>query len=427
MLKTLETTQADTILFGGAFSGGKSVGALSIIVLYALRYPQTRYAVLRKKLTYLRQSSLLTLLDIFRRADLVEGEHYILDRSHLKVTFNNGSEIFFKQTDAHEDPGRNSLKMELTAWVIEEADEVDYEAFSILQGRRGRRNYMGKVKAFGILTCNPSNTWIKNEFYDPYVGHTLRPEYAFIKSLPEDNPYNSQQYLDQLDRLPESERQRYKYGRWEFSADPNQLITYEMLLPNLVEFMPETVIGDLHLGIDVARSGADNTVYTLIDDEKVISQHIFNGNDTKETALRAKGIIDEKFLLHPNVKIDTVGVGAGTFDNLRSWGYNITGFNSAESPSKRRDDSFEFYNKRAEAYWDLRQRFIDNKLLILKNDLPLIQELVQSHYEIRGKKILIEAKDEIKKRLSRSPDRADSLVMANYKATMNNFYVATAT
>ena len=92
----------------------------------------------------------------------------------------------------------------------------------------------------------------------------------------------------------------------------------------------------------------------------------------------------------------------------RTWG--IYAFNSA---SKAKDETF-FVNKRAEAWWYASGLFNDQKVMI-PPDPVLIGQLATPTYKYgRGGRIQIEDKEEIKKRLNRSPDRADAIVMGLY-------------
>ena len=63
-------------------------------------------------------------------------------------------------------------------------------------------------------------------------------------------------------------------------------------------------------------------------------------------------------------------------------------------------------------FWNLRDLIIQKKIALPKNTL-LANELASIRYEYTGKsQIKIEAKDEIKKRLGKSPDIADALALA---------------
>jgi phage terminase large subunit len=70
-------------------------------------------------------------------------------------------------------------------------------------------------------------------------------------------------------------------------------------------------------------------------------------------------------------------------------------------------------NRRAEMWWTLREHLRADELAIDPKDVRLAADLtnVKFGYDSRGR-IKLESKDDIKKRLGRSPDRGDALALA---------------
>lgn len=105
--------------------------------------------------------------------------------------------------------------------------------------------------------------------------------------------------------------------------------------------------------------------------------------------------------------VDAHGVGGGVVDNLRSWGWSVEefwGWNPAENPKR-------YKNKRAESYFILRERLRAGKIALPRNE-ALFQELLATTWFLNTQgQIQIEAKDEIKAGLGRSPDLADAVTM----------------
>jgi len=95
-------------------------------------------------------------------------------------------------------------------------------------------------------------------------------------------------------------------------------------------------------------------------------------------------------------------------DALNSIGVQgVNGVNVAE-PAWNND---KYANLKAELWFSLRQRLLDGEVS-LPDDKDLERELMCSYkYNLTGK-IVIQAKDDVKKALGRSPDLADSLVLA---------------
>ena len=59
--------------------------------------------------------------------------------------------------------------------------------------------------------------WVKKLFIDRNLSteDPLSNQVCFIPSLPTDNPYNAQTYLEELKRLPEKLRKAYLEGNWD--------------------------------------------------------------------------------------------------------------------------------------------------------------------------------------------------------------------
>lgn len=111
---------------------------------------------------------------------------------------------------------------------------------------------------------------------------------------------------------------------------------------------------------------------------------------------------------------DTGGYGAGWIDQLREMRDPITGVVTSFPVtgvlySAGADDP-RFYNKRTEMHWLLAEAIKQGRLT-LPDDPLLLQELCAIRYYYQGDKIRLEDKDQIKKKIGRSPNRSDSAAM----------------
>lgn len=99
-------------------------------------------------------------------------------------------------------------------------------------------------------------------------------------------------------------------------------------------------------------------------------------------------------------------------DRLTEGHLPATGVNVAEKAA----ESERFANVRAEAYWHLRTLFETGQIMIPEDD-ELINELTQLKYKIVNSNgtIRLEEKEEMKKRLGKSLDLSDSLMLAFYR------------
>lgn len=119
------------------------------------------------------------------------------------------------------------------------------------------------------------------------------------------------------------------------------------------------------------------------------------------------------------VKIDSIGVGFGVIGELRNTGghgAHIIGVNVAESAS----DPKKFVNLRAELWWELGRELSASggwDLSGMDNADATVAQLLEPLWDVDSKgRIRIEAKDDIIKRLGRSPDQADALLLSYFAA-----------
>jgi hypothetical protein len=168
------------------------------------------------------------------------------------------------------------------------------------------------------------------------------------------------------------------------------------------------------LGVDVARSGEDKTVFAPRHGRVVAELRRYALADTMATAGRVKKYLDRA--KHGNASIDVIGVGAGVVDRLREQGYPVEAFNGSEKTDLRDvSGELEFLNRRAASWWTLRELLdpINEMDICLPDDDYLIGDLVAPKWsETSSGKIKVESKDDVKKRIGRSPDSGDAVVLA---------------
>lgn len=205
------------------------------------------------------------------------------------------------------------------------------------------------------------------------------------------------------------------------------------------------------IGVDVAGGGRDNSVWTLIDRHGVIEQIVENTPNTMTIPGRTIALIRDHKLDASQVAIDVGGLGKGVCDRLWEQGYRIHAINFGESagkkettqvvPDRETDPKKAFKNRRAEMYGMLRERmeppFEDDgeaaravqlagtwEPFALPPDAYLLREelgVLPLQYDSEGR-LFLPPKDpgrakaagfvSIQSLLGRSPDRADSLVLA---------------
>lgn len=161
------------------------------------------------------------------------------------------------------------------------------------------------------------------------------------------------------------------------------------------------------LGVDVGRSMAgDPSAVVLLRAGRVERIVTWRSTDTMQTVER---VLHEAVRAGAKaVRVDEIGIGAGVVDRLRQMGLPVEGVNFGG----RASDPTRFINLRAERYWGLRAAILAGKLALPADD-DLLADLSSIRYSFTARgQIALEAKDDIRRRLGRSPDRADALALA---------------
>lgn len=169
------------------------------------------------------------------------------------------------------------------------------------------------------------------------------------------------------------------------------------------------------MGVDVARFGDDASVIakgTLIKVHELISLRkndlVFLSNRVIAEAYS----MQKEYGFLPLVKIDAIGIGAGVYDIVQGAGIPCIAVNVGESPSDKwegeRSYKSIYRNLKAELWFELRNK-IDE--VALPYDEELARELICGYNFDNEGRYKVQAKEEIKAALGRSPDDADAIVL----------------
>lgn len=121
------------------------------------------------------------------------------------------------------------------------------------------------------------------------------------------------------------------------------------------------------------------------------------------------------------VGVDAIGVGAGTVNKLYELGAQVVALQSGGAAQDTFTRGFrmqeQFENLRAQMWWQARidLQFREDSGLHIPDDPELFVDLCTPRWTKNKKgKILIESKEEIKKRIRRSPNKGDAFVYWNW-------------
>lgn len=171
--------------------------------------------------------------------------------------------------------------------------------------------------------------------------------------------------------------------------------------------------GRLTIGVDPARFGDDDCVIAPVRGRKQLPMIVIErGLDTVDIAGEVIQLIRELGGgPSTEVKIDTVGLGAGVYDNLKR--SNRCKAFAVES-GKKADAEDAYHNLRSQLHFSLRDWMKEGGGIVA--DATLEGELVAPTYSFDTRnRYKVESKDDIKERIKHSPDRMDALALAVYQ------------
>lgn len=291
--------------------------------------------------------------------------------------------------------------------IVDEASGVDHRIFEAAEG------FLTSPGAKLMLIGNP--TQLSGEFYNAFRSplyhkiHISAFDSPNLKAGKVVRPYLVTPEWVEEKRIQWGEDSPMWYSRvlGEFPEQGDDTLIPLAWIEAAQRRWSEIPPGEpVELGVDVARYGSDSTVIILRRGDRAEVVKILREQDTMQVA---GAVIDALRSTGATVaKVDAVGVGAGVVDRLRELGTPVMEMQAGESSS----DPQRFANARAEWYWAIRERFQTGDIAIPPDD-ELAAQLANLKYKFDSRgRIMIESKDEMKRRGLPSPDKADALVLA---------------
>jgi hypothetical protein len=202
------------LVFGGAIRGGKTFVALAIALLLGKIFPKSRWTIVRKDLKRLRDNTRPSL------NKFIEGSG-IKVREPSEFTMTNGSKLLFMGENFDKDKTLERFKgHETNGFIIEEGSEIMEVTFNKCIERAGSYIIVpepeaGQPPPLIIITCNPTQGWLKKLVYDKWKAGTLPNHFYYLPSYVTDNPYLPKAYTDNLKNLPIYEYEVFVKGNWD--------------------------------------------------------------------------------------------------------------------------------------------------------------------------------------------------------------------
>lgn len=279
-----------------------------------------------------------------------------------------------------------------------------------------------------------SPAWVDGPDDVEMEGETRSPlSFTYIPAKASDNKFLDADYeRKNLDNLPEPLRSQLKYGDWAAGVtdDLNQLIPTEWVKQAQRRWKETRPVGtpQCAIGVDVAQGGLDKTTIAIRYDDWFAPIIAVPGSETPGGA-----DVAGKILAHrrdgSKVVVDLGGGwGGDALIHLKDNSVDVVGYMGVK-PSVRRtkDNLIRHFNIRTEAYWSLRDALDPTQdggaHLALPPDRELLADLTSTRFTTKAGKggmvMHAEAKEEVVKRLGRSPDKGDAVVMCWWLGAKN--------
>lgn len=291
--------------------------------------------------------------------------------------------------------------------IFDEASAIPRTIWEYIKGALTDANTEILWFAFGNGTLN------EGPFYECFNknAHIWKTRHIDTRDIPGTNKEEIARWIDE-DGIDSDWVRVHVRGLFPMQSEL-QFISHALV--NAARHYHATGYDDLPrvLACDVARFGSDETVFGLRQGRKYVEIEKYRRQDTQFTGAR---LIEHIKKYKPDaVVVDADGIGGAVVDYCVSLGYgDIHGFNGGGQAYDQR----KYGNRRAEI-WAKGRFWLENGAEIPEQgDGPdsLAHQLTAPHFYYRSGQtgfgaLMLERKEDMKKRGERSPDRADAMML----------------
>nr|AQQ75245.1 hypothetical protein [uncultured bacterium] len=252
-------------------------------------------------------------------------------------------------------------------------------------------------------------------------GKLVKPtSRTFIPAKLTDNPYLVRTgYQQTLDAMPEPFRSLLLGGfRTQFKDQENQVIPTAWVKAAMARWQPDgwKKYEMTAMALDPAGGGDDPAALAMRHGPWYGPLVTLKGEQTRDGAQMAAQVLVHRRSNAALVVDMGGGYGTDVSSRLNENGIPFVAFNGANASSGTSAGGLKFYNARAEAWWKFREELNPDREggseIALPDDPELLADLTAPTFEVRTSGILIESKEQIRKRLGRSTNKGDAVVMA---------------
>ena len=381
-------------LYYGGRAGGKSYAFADCLLLLA-RQKKLFIACVREVQNSIKDSVYKLLKD---RAEYYKFDDFIFyeDRIENIVT---GSKFVFKGLKDQNKQNIKSLEGVDICWC-EESQAITKDSFEVLNPT---------IRKAGSELWFSMNRENENDAIWRAIAANPDDQTLVVKVNYYDNPFcpDEMKYLAEKCKADNLDDYMHIWEGEPISLGDYKLFNVKDVREAMIPKMDSST-SPLVIGLDIARAGSDKTVFCLRKGRWVMKFEVIKGYDTVEVADKLTNYIKE---LHPaKAFLDLGNSGAGVYDIMKARGFAgiVKGVNfggKAIQPDR-------YKNKRAEMYATANEWIKQELPVQLPNDDLLFEELTTiERVKVAGDTLQLEDKELFKKRIGRSPDRADAFVL----------------
>lgn len=436
-------SEADILLYGGQAGGGKTHLELGLAVNKHQR-----------SIIFRRESSQTDGLEAEGKTIIGDSARY--NGIDLEWNWPDGRSLKLAGMKEADDWRKHAGRERDLIQFDEAAEFLEIQVASIIAWNRGPEGQRCRV----VLGSNPPRSdeglwmiqwfapWLDKTYPNPAMPGELRwaiyvnnktiwvngpgksvidgEEYihksrTFIPASLTDNPYrNTDSYRASLQSLPEPLRSQLLHG--DFTAGLKDA-DYQVIPTAWVSAAqarwterPPMGMAMVAAALDPAGGGRDTAELAVRYGGWYAPLVSAQGEETADGSATAATVVKHRRDNCPVVVDVGGGYGGAVTLRLKDNGIAIEPFNGASaSTGKTNDGQLAFANKRAEAWWRMREELDPGQeggsVIALPPDPELRADLTSPTWKLSAKGIVIESKDDIRKRLGRSPGKGDAVVM----------------
>ena len=419
------------LLYGGAKGGGKSY----LLCVWAFLWSRTLIDILHVPISknplpvgFIGRKRGVdftkTTLETWKK--IIPQEGYYIREQDKEIVIEGRAKILFGGLDDRENINKfNSA--ELAFFAIDQAEETERSDIGVIEA--SIRLIYNKIQPpyKSLYTANPAECWLKEDFVKGKRAGAI-----FVPALPADNEHLPDNYIERLEKSFSYDQvllQAYRDGNWEVMMSSYAVIPSKYM--DELQGYNHHPEKDRFCVVCDPATGGDECVIYVFEHYKIRDMKILHTDDTM--------IIVGEMMIMGNqygaevFGVDVIGIGKGVYDRLVE--LIIKPIRAAEKGRAREADNFPFEgaiatkkvvdihssrtssdperwgNLRDEIWWKARELIIDHKVAY-PQDEELRRQLCAVRYKTISSdgKVKLELKEDTKKRLGRSPDRADAYV-----------------